>query len=209
MSSQATSPAARTRDPDQTRRQILEAAFEEIQAQGFRKASIDRILQRTGVTKGALYHHFPNKAALGHAVLGELVVPSAYRDWKPITDTSLDPIDALLSILARLQEERLEQYLYMGCPINGLVQEMSGVDEEFRKRLLRILDDWVGAIRRALERGQREGSVRGDLDATDTARMIVSTFEGCTGFAKCSQDAKVYRDCVQSLMRFCEGLRQV
>jgi len=52
-----------------TRRKILESAFHEIHRNGFQAASLNPILERTGVTKGALYHHFPNKQTLGYAVL--------------------------------------------------------------------------------------------------------------------------------------------
>ena len=56
-----------------TRQEILESAFQEIHRNGFQAASLTSILERTGVTKGALYHHFPNKQALGYAVLEEVV----------------------------------------------------------------------------------------------------------------------------------------
>ena len=64
------------RNPEQTRQALLEAAFEEIYRVGFQAASLDRILDRAGVTKGALYHHFKNKLELGYAVLEEVVRPT-------------------------------------------------------------------------------------------------------------------------------------
>lgn len=195
------------RDPEQTRKAILEAAFEEIHVQGFRNASLDNILKKTGLTKGALYHHFPNKNALGYAVLEEMIMPHYYAEWAPLKDESRNPIDALVLVLQRVSGERMGEFLATGCPVNNLIQEMSGLDEGFRQRLLGLLDQWVQLIQRALERGQREGKVRMDMKATDSARMIVSTFQGCAGFAKCSQNEAIFRDCLQSLIRFCENLR--
>jgi AcrR family transcriptional regulator len=57
----------RTRDPERTRERLLQAAFREIHRSGFQSASIDTILAATNVTKGALYHHFESKEALGYA----------------------------------------------------------------------------------------------------------------------------------------------
>ncbi len=54
------SDAHAKRDPDATRQALLLAAFEEMHCQGFRSSSLDNILAKTGVTKGALYHHFPS-----------------------------------------------------------------------------------------------------------------------------------------------------
>lgn len=209
MPIQAAAPSIRTRDPDQTRRVLLEAAFEEIHGQGFRKASIDNILKRTGVTKGALYHHFPNKTALGYAVLDELIMPVYYERWSPILDPGRNPLDTLVDVLEFHCMPEYEEIVRLGCPVNNLVQEMSGVDEGFRHRLLRMLDDWVGGIHLALQRGQANGVVRKDIDAMDSARMIVSAFEGCAGLAKCSQDVGVFHQCMHSLIRYCESLRHV
>ena len=54
------------KNPDLTRAKLLEAGFQEVYEHGFRSASIDSILARAGVTKGALYHHFSSKQALGY-----------------------------------------------------------------------------------------------------------------------------------------------
>ena len=59
------------RNPDVTREKLLQAAFQEIYRSGFQAASLDNIIASAGVTKGALYHHFPSKKALGYAVVDE------------------------------------------------------------------------------------------------------------------------------------------
>src|SRR5438477_616209 len=58
----------KTRNLAETRRAILNAAFEEIYANGFHASSIDAILARTELTKGALFHQFASKLELGYAV---------------------------------------------------------------------------------------------------------------------------------------------
>ena len=79
-----------TRDPDETRRTLLEAASKEMYEVGFRAASIDRILGSTGVTKGALYHHFKGKSELGYAVVDELLAHDVLERWvKPLAKADL------------------------------------------------------------------------------------------------------------------------
>ncbi|GHH50739.1 TetR/AcrR family transcriptional regulator [Streptomyces candidus] len=56
------------------RRKVLEAACEEFGACGFRDAKIDRIAERAGLTRGAVYSNFPGKRALYFAVLADLAV---------------------------------------------------------------------------------------------------------------------------------------
>ena len=84
------------RQPDITRSRLLDCAYEEIHQRGFRSASLDSILEKAGVTKGALYHHFDNKAALGYAVVDEIIRPFMQGFWLPLVDAE-DPIATAIS----------------------------------------------------------------------------------------------------------------
>lgn len=52
-----------------TRAGLLEAARAEFAEHGFAAASTEAVVRRAGVTRGALYYHFPDKAALFEAVV--------------------------------------------------------------------------------------------------------------------------------------------
>jgi len=56
-----------------TRDRLIEAGREAFGERGYDATSIAEILERAGVAKGALYHHFPTKAALFDAVLDRVV----------------------------------------------------------------------------------------------------------------------------------------
>jgi AcrR family transcriptional regulator len=47
----------------------------------FRSADVNAILAAAGVTKGALYHHFENKEALGYAVVDEVIASRTREKW--------------------------------------------------------------------------------------------------------------------------------
>jgi AcrR family transcriptional regulator len=51
-----------------TRAALLDAAATAFAAQGFTRTSVDDIVRRARVTKGALYHHFKDKTAVFEAV---------------------------------------------------------------------------------------------------------------------------------------------
>jgi AcrR family transcriptional regulator len=52
-----------------TRRQLIAAATDLFAGQGYEGTSIEALLEATGMSRGALYHHFPGKEALFEAVL--------------------------------------------------------------------------------------------------------------------------------------------
>jgi len=168
---------------DLTRQTLLEAAFAEIHRNGFQAASLAQILADTGLTKGALYHHFPDKKALGLAVLEEVIRPRlAEMMFEPLADTR-QPLSAMQALLAAKAVEDDPYAVKLGCPLNNLMQEMSPVDESFRMHLNEVFEAWVGVMAAALERGKTAGEVRRDVDAEATAFFIVSALEGCIGMS--------------------------
>jgi len=193
------------RTPDQTRDALLAAAFEEIHAQGFRAASIDNILARTGVTKGALYHHFPNKAALGHAVVNEVLFERMAGNWRRLNDPETDPVGLLLEMLDDAIAHADRDTVALGCPLNNLVQEMAGLDEVFRHSLSKVQSAWREALAGALVRGQLRGQVRGNLDCQQAAAFIVGAYEGCVGVGKCGTE--VFTTCLMGMADYLQTLR--
>jgi AcrR family transcriptional regulator len=166
----------------------LQAAYEEIYRSGFRSADLDAILAAAGVTKGALYYHFDNKEALGYAVVDEVIARMTHNKWvQPLRDAK-DPIDVLVRIIH--SESLKREDVHRGCPLLNLSQEMSGIDEGFRRRTARIFRDWRDAIAKALREGQKRGEVRNDIDANETATFLIAAYEGYVVLAKNWQDAR-------------------
>ena len=199
--------AQTAKQSDLTRDRLLAAAFAEIHRNGFQAASLANILADTGLTKGALYHHFPDKKSLGLAVIEEVVRPRlAAAMFAPISDARF-PLAAVIDLLRRKSRATGGEEIALGCPLNNLMQEMSPIDEDFRQHLNRLLQDWVKVVADALHRGQRAGEVRTDINARETAFFIVASLEGCLGMSKNTQSPGAYRGCLAQLGHYLEGLK--
>lgn len=187
------------KQPDITRDRILDAAFQEIHKHGFQAASLSNILDRTGLTKGALYHHFPDKDRLGHAVVEEVISEGLEAMvFAPLRETA-DPLETLREIIRRKAEKATSETVKLGCPLNNLMQEMSPLDAQFKKRLNELLVAWQDAAHEALKRAQKEGKLRKDVDCRAAALFIVSAWEGCVGVAKNLQSVQEFRLCMKQL----------
>ena len=200
------SNVATQRNPDLTRQSLLHAAYQEIYRSGFQAASLDNILSKAGVTKGALYHHFGSKQELGYAVVDELIREHVLDRWERSLESAENPIDGLLAVLRKgpptpFVDQRL------GCPLNNLAQEMSPLDEGFRKRLESVFRTWREGIAKALRRGQERGQVRSDADPFESADFFIATLEGSISLAKNAQDRSVFDNCKAGLARYLESLR--
>ncbi|HEX8987368.1 MAG TPA: TetR family transcriptional regulator C-terminal domain-containing protein [Rhodocyclaceae bacterium] len=194
-----------TRDTDLTRAKLLDAAFCEIHRHGFQAASIANILRDTGLTKGALYHHFPTKQELGLAVVDE-VIGTRLDEWifRPLRE-SKRPVATLLEIV-EMKAGADQEAVVLGCPLNNLMQEMSPLDQAFKERLSRVAVAWGNAVEDALRRGQAAGEIRADVDCRAAALFIVSAWEGCVGVAKSLQSRAGFAMCMRQLQGYIRSL---
>lgn len=192
---------------DNARQKILEAAFNEIHRVGFQAASIQNILKETELTKGALYHHFPNKLALGYAVVDEVIRPPVEHHWISPLQAEENPIDALIKAIMQGGEDMTMEDILSGCPLNKLSQEMSSIDDGFRTRTEGLFSDWRQAIEMALEQGKKNSYVKQDVNTEQFAIVFVATLEGCLSLAKSSQSMQILLSCGGGVISLLESLR--
>jgi TetR/AcrR family transcriptional regulator, transcriptional repressor for nem operon len=197
----------RSRDPERTRERLLQAGYREVYRSGFQSASIDSILAATNVTKGALYYHFESKEALGYAIVDEVVAKLPRDRWLlPLQQSKdKDPIDALIGVVQAIPTRPRD--IKGGCPLVNLAQEMSQLDEQFRKRLQTIFHAWQEGIASVLRRGQSQGTVRRDLVPEETASFLIAMVEGHEVLAKNSQDVKVWNTGIRNIVGWLNSLR--
>lgn len=199
--------AGRLRNAERTRQRLLEAAYREVYRYGFQSAGIDNILAATNVTKGALYYHFGSKEDLGYAVVEEIVAKLPRDRWLLPLERSKDKdaIDALIAVVQAIPTRPRD--IKGGCPLVNLAQEMSPLDEQFRKRLQRIFQGWQEGIAGTLRRGQEQGSVRRDVDTEEMASFLIAMVEGYEVLAKNAQDAKVWNAGIKNIVGWLNSLR--
>src|SRR5690242_12384103 len=196
------------RAPEETRHRILMAAFTEFYTNGFQGASLNRLVEAAGATKGAVFHHFDSKNDIGYAVLDDVIRPLLIQRWIEPIKLSADPIGDLQRTFRRYLNEDIESgnYVY-GCPLNNLAQEMSPLDRGFHQRINALYDLWRDAYAQALERAIQAGSVKPSVSPSAAAALIVSAQMGVWGSGKSSRDARVMRQAAQGVCDYLESLR--
>jgi TetR/AcrR family transcriptional repressor of nem operon len=191
-----------------TRGIILYAAYKEIHLHGFQSASLKNILARTGVTKGALYHHFPNKTELGYAVIDEVIAQRIHLSFIKPMQSFENPIDGIIELIANSGDAFSMTDIELGCPLTALAQEMAPIDEGFRIRLIKIYDQWHQSIADGFERALQMGLIREDVDPHTAAVTIVATMEGAIHAAKVAQDMSKLYLCGAGLIQYLQLLRR-
>jgi TetR/AcrR family transcriptional repressor of nem operon len=201
-------PKKRARDLAQTRHEILNAAFDEIYRNGFHASSLDAILERTELTKGALFHQFASKLELGYAVVDEIIVPMTRARWITPLAAFDDPLKGILHLVERNVGDAPQADLDLGCPLGNLIQEMSNTDAEFRRRLRRCVEVWIEGVAEHVERGRRAGHVRRSVKPRAVGEYVVVTLEGIFAVVKGLRDKSVVPASVSSMRTFLAGLAE-
>ncbi len=196
------------RDPEATRNKIVCAAFAEFYRQGFQGGSLARIVEGAGVTKGALFHHFSGKEALGYAVLDEVIGPLLQQRWLASLIGSPDPIGAMQQAFRKFIRTDIDSgHFALGCPLNNLAQEMSPLDPSFRGRIDSLYLAWREGIALALADGMAQGTVRVDVSPQSAAAFIVAAQMGIWGTGKFSQDGALMMQAGEAICDYLETLR--
>jgi AcrR family transcriptional regulator len=195
------------RDAVATRQRLLTVGQEEVYLHGFQAATIETILRRAGVTKGAFFHHFPSKAAFGYSLVDEVLAAMITAQWVLPLQDSPDPLETIAVEFERGIEMLQRQRPILGCPLNNLAQEMNPLDDGFRLRTSALFDMWRNSFNRALHRAQASGIALARVDAGDAAHTLVAQIEGTLSLARNSQDAATLTVGGRSLRRYLDSMR--
>ena len=195
-----------SRNLEKTRQEILDAAFVAVYEHGFQGVSVDDIVRTTSLTKGAFYHHFPTKLALGYAIVEDVLTPLTLARWVAPLDAYENPLDGIAHQMQLLIGRAEPASLRTGCPLNNLVQEMAPIDAGFRRRLQRVLNLWIDGLERHVRRGQKAGFIRRDVNARQVAHFVVLMHEGVYGMLKGLGEPDVFRTLFASVKSYLRSI---
>ena len=190
---------------EHTRQKILEISADEIRKHGFTATSLSVILKRCDISKGALYHHFTNKLELGYAVFEEVYTPEFLSMWQPAVSGD-DPIESLVEFFQSMLTNLSCEDIVCGCPLNNLCQEMSGIDEGFRLRILNMQQQLNSLIATNLVRVSSQ--LRDDINFQQVAYFIISCFYGASNLSKGSKNKDLFSQVINELCTYIYHLRK-
>jgi AcrR family transcriptional regulator len=150
------------RDPEGTRKRILEAATEEFTRFGLSGARIDRIAERAGANKRMLYYHVGNKEKLYLEVLEAAYerIRAAERELKL---ERLAPIDALVQLMEFTWHYYLQHPEFMALLNTENLHRARYIKRS--RKVKQMHSPFVAMIADILRRGEADGTIRKAIDA--------------------------------------------
>ncbi|MEU7670142.1 ScbR family autoregulator-binding transcription factor, partial [Streptomyces huasconensis] len=171
-----------------SKRSILEAAADVFGERGYDAASTNEILARAGLTRGALYHHFPSKeaiaAALVEAQLEALVVPERTLKLQSVID--------LTSAFAR----RLQYDTVLRASVRLTVEQSS-----FSCSAQTPYNMAITVIEDLLKQAGEQGELLPGTDPLEVASTIVGSFTGLQVMSQAYSNRQDLLDRISALWR--------
>lgn len=166
-------------EAQETRNAILDAAELVFQQRGVSHTSLAEIASAAGVTRGAIYWHFANKADLFDALVKRVYEPLEAKLIELQQQMDGDPIDLLRSItlyfLDRMAHDpryfRVLEIVWLKCEYVGEIAKIRDVHLECGNHFLAINVD-------AFELAKERGYLRADIDPRRAAIGLISLVDG-------------------------------
>ena len=154
-----------------TRRKIIDAAIDVFGDVGYAAAGWGTIIERTGMTKGALYHHFDSKDSLASAIIeeGSDTLVAAFRNVCGSSSPALENmIHGTFAVTTMLTSDKMVR------AAEQLTAALSG----FNKAAAHFCASLVELMTAEARRAAAEGDLREDLDPAVVSESVVGAMLG-------------------------------
>lgn len=194
------------RDAISTRRRILDVAQDLVLDRGFSGTTVDAVIDAAGISKGAFFHHFPSKNALGHSMLERYAAADAEilnTFMARVEGASDDPAEQLIAFVRAFEEASDEMFSQPGCLFVSFVYERMPDSREAHEVIRTNIELWRKRLSDKFRQAFAARSIT-DVDPNSLADLMFTVFEGSFILARATGDARDVRRQLGHYRRYLE-----
>ncbi len=179
------------RNPEQTRKLIVEKAMLLFNLKGYRSTSLSDITKITGITKGAIYGNFENKDAVAVASF-EAAVEIVLSDLRKRIKSAKTAPDKLKAITGYYSDYAKNSPIDGGCPIINTAIEADDNYPMLRIKVVRVMGIIKDSIKKIINRGIQENQIKKDILVDEFALTFYAAIEGAILISRVEGDTETY-----------------
>lgn len=193
------------RDGRPTRDKILAESKALVFENGFSGTSIDQILERTGITKGAFFYHFKTKNALARALIEEFAREDIFHMNEALKKTENlkeKPLERLLQFIQEFIDMMCEVEDPYSCLYASYTYEPSQFDEETLNHIAETMLTWRTTMEQLIKDVLEKYDTTVDVDIKSLADHTVVIFEGAFVVSKALKGRDLTADHLKHLRNY-------
>lgn len=199
-------PSTQSPERGDARNRLLEGARDIIRQRGFAATSVDDICQAAGVTKGAFFHHFKTKEALGVAAANYWAeTTSALFAGAPYHEPD-DPLDRVLAYLDFRNSIIGGETFEYTCLVGTMTQEVHDFAPAIRDACAASIFGHATTLEADIAAAMQGRGIVAGWTAESLARHTQAVLQGAFILAKASGNPEMARESVGHLKRYIELL---
>jgi AcrR family transcriptional regulator len=155
----------------------LDKAIVAFREHGFHATSVEDLTDAMELASGSIYKAFKGKRAVFLAAFDRYtsVRNAQMRRAAAVGKTGIERVRAVLAFYAKSSQGAEGR---RGCLVVGSAVEMSVFDPEIAARVTTALKKNEAFLAELIQQGQSDGSISSDIDAENTARVMVCLTQG-------------------------------
>jgi len=160
-----------------TKEFIIEKAAPIFNKNGFAGASLSELMNATGLKKGGIYNHFKNKDEIMFEAFDFAIKKfnrQIYRAYKG-KETALQKLYAIIDYY---KSYPLNPVVEGGCPIINTAVDSDNTHPALKARVKDVLNKWIENMQYIIEKGQRSGEIKKEVDSYKSAVLLVTSMQG-------------------------------
>jgi len=190
------------------RQKLLGAALSLIREKGYSSTSVDELCAQAGVTKGAFFHHFKTKDALGVAAAHHWsVITGAFFETAPY-HRHRDPLERVLGYLDFRKAILKGEIAEFTCLVGTMVQEIYDTNPDIRAACEASICNHAGKIEADIAEAMRRYRIRAAWSAESLALHTQAVLQGAFILAKAKGGPEIASASIDHLRRYIELLFQ-
>lgn len=145
---------------------------------GYYNTSIDDILKKLSLSKGAFYYHFQSKEEFFITIAQTNLFRKVYHQLIAPLEGKEDPLNTILNCLENDLKRAEENFLDYGFVLGNFISEFNGKNPEIMSYLLDIVTVWKVNLVTLLQKGKTDGYISRHVDSEGLATYLVSSYMG-------------------------------
>lgn len=172
--------------PTETQKKIVKTAEKLILLNGYDGASLNDVVKKAGVSKGALFHYYPNKQSIVLEILDKYAAEQLYAPFDKFVGREDSLKTGLYAWLQNMHDVFSGGNFKGGCLLGNTTLGMSDRDKHIQEKVKQLFLQWENQMVTYFKQAHQDGKLL--MEPRQFARLLIAQVQGTIMLCKAHKD---------------------